>query len=589
MNADSIRATLAATSALRSRAENSRSGFKLPGKAEPAISEMVGLPLIDALLIVCDHLGHAATRDQLLAALPAQDGDINPVAAPIALARVDLHGAWVAGPIKNLAVPCIAALASGGFCALTRGTSENMVQVQALDFDGMMPVQKFLALSITSMLAIQTSAAAAYAPLHACAKKSLFGTLWQSPQLTAAIGVPSLVRAGLLLSLTMLLTGVLIYRSSLLMSGSLVALPVAALMTGLVILGVHLWRAQRDWQASPNLVAQLRRIFLRGYLRQPGRFSDKSDDAGRRSAHHLVSALRTRAVDLPVAILGLMISAAIVPGWMIEAYMPSAGLLGYSVICLFKQRRRAAALRRLVKVLAINDTALVERNRGDIALDNATVVAEGRAQAILSGITLRIRAGEHIGVIGGLGAGKTSLLLALGGYAALESGRRYIDGQPRATERDPLRSEQISFVADDVTIVDGTLADNILMGRPQPLPGMMDWILRATQLQGSTLSLDQVICESMLSSGERRAIGLARALAGDPPVLLLDDPTAHMDGPGERAFLSALTNDSTRRTIVIATNRQSVLRSMDRILWLDQGKIISDKSNDASLAGTRAA
>ncbi len=589
MNADSIRATLAATSGLRTRAENSRSIFKRANQADVADKPLLGIALIDAMLIMCDHLGHAATRDQLLAALPLQSGDINPVAAPIALARVDLHGAWVAGPIKQLVLPCIATLAGGGYCALTRGTSDTMVQVQALDFDGMMPVQKLLALSIASVLVIQTSAAAAHAPARTMENQSVWTALWQCPHVRSVIGAPSLAHAGLLLTLTMLLTGFGIYRLSLMMGGSLVALPLATLLTGLVIMGVHYWRKQRDWQTAPKLAAHLRRIFLRGYLRHPGRFVDRSEDASRQSVHHLISAIRTRAVDLPVALLGLLASGAIVPGWLIEAYLPSAGLLGYSLLCFHKQRRRAVALRRLVKVLAMNETAIIERNRGDIALDNATVVAEGKALPVLNGITLRIRAGEHIGVVGGMGAGKTSLLHALAGHAALDSGRRYVDGQPRAAERDPLRSEQISFVADDVTIVTGTLADNILMGRPQPLPGMLDWILRATNLQGSTLSQDQVIREEMLSAGERRAIGLARALAGDPPVLLLDDPTAHMDGPSERAFLSALTHDSTRRTIVIATNRQSVLRTMDRILWLDQGKIISDKSSDPAVPSTRAA
>ncbi len=597
MDASRLRATLAATSALRTRAESRAPKLRLPAFSHRPSQLLVGLSLIDALLIICDDMGHAAERDQLLAALPQVNDDLNPVAAPLSLARVELHGAWGSVQRKSLAqqqIPFVAQMRNGGYVAVTKRDDHKTLQLRAAGFSGVCGVADLADQMDGTVLVVQTRAASLVTASAAekDSRPNRFRVLRHvCRNLQVQQGFPaSRIAASLFVNLLiMTFASAAVYGIALAGNGMLATIPLAAIMSVGLVFFLHQWRKQRDWQMAPALVASLRGVFLRGSLMRQTISQDDFDGLSRASANHLISVIRTAFIDVPVGLLGWVLIFLVSPGWMVESSLPTLALLAYAVLSLIEQKRQSAGLIRLCRAMAYAESGTSERIRGDLALDNASVVADTTTSLILSGISLRIRAGEHVGIIGGMGSGKSSLLHALAGHFALEEGRRYIDGQPRAAETDPLRSEQVFFAPQETALISGSLAENILMGRPRPLPGMLDWIMRTCNLasvggkSSDAILSEQIAANNMLSSGERHAIGLARALVGDPPVLLLDDPTSAMDAQSERTFLSALINNTTRRTIVIASNRQSVLRLLDRIIWIENGKIISDKSRDVML------
>lgn len=596
MDADKLRATLAATSALRSRGEVRQPRLSITGFTRPAVQPLMGLSLIEALLVLSDELGHAAERDQLLAALPMLEDDINPVAAPLALARVDLHGTWcdVTRKVQLCKLlPCIVTLRSGGYAVAIQQAEGSHIQIRAAGFSRVATPADLMRQIKASCLHVQTravsNAAAAAAPRtrRSPLADSLRHVLRQ-PVARQSYPTLRLASSFVFVAFLVAVVTVAVRALSVAGNGSLLTIPLAALVSGGMAFVLHIWRRQRDWQTAPQIVSALRGVFLRGSLMRQTIGQDNLEKMSRSSVNYLLSAMRTPLVDMPVALIGLAAAAWITPVWMVEAYFPALALLIYAGLSLFKQKRHAAGVMRLCRAMTYVADGVSARIRGDLALDSACVTKEGEDALLLDGITLRIRAGERIGIVGAMGSGKSALLRALAGHYALESGRRYVDGQPRAGVTDPLRSEQISYAPPETVLIDGTLGENILMGRPKPLPGMLDWIMRVANLADFAGKHDNawnmpISAKGTLSTGERHAIGLARALVGDPAVLLLDDPTAAMDAQAERAFLAALLNGSVRSTIVIVSNRQSVLAHLDRIVWLHEGRIIADKGRDAML------
>ncbi|MGS0725261.1 ATP-binding cassette domain-containing protein, partial [Shewanella sp. 0m-11] len=155
------------------------------------------------------------------------------------------------------------------------------------------------------------------------------------------------------------------------------------------------------------------------------------------------------------------------------------------------------------------------------------------------------------------------------------------------------------YLPQDITLFHGTIRDNILFGTRQVSEHQL---IRAVQLSGVNLftnleaeGLDQQVGEGgrELSRGQRQTIALARATLNDPPVLLMDEPTASLDARAEKQFIHAMHNVSKDRTLLLITHKMHLLNLVDRIIVLDRGHIVADgpkaevlkKLNDGLLAG----
>ncbi|WP_417605678.1 ABC transporter ATP-binding protein [Primorskyibacter flagellatus] len=219
----------------------------------------------------------------------------------------------------------------------------------------------------------------------------------------------------------------------------------------------------------------------------------------------------------------------------------------------------------------------------------------GRDAGGLDGVTLNIRPGEKIGLIGRSGAGKSTLVKLLLRFYDVEQGRILIDGQDIcAVTQDSLRS-QIGMVQQDSALLHRSVRDNILYGRPDATEAEMiaaakkaeahEFILDLRDPQGRT-GYDVQVGERgvKLSGGQRQRVTLARVILKDAPILLLDEATSALDSEVEAAIQKTLYGMMEGKTVIAIAHRLSTIAHMDRILVLDQGRIVEEGTHDALLA-----
>ena len=203
---------------------------------------------------------------------------------------------------------------------------------------------------------------------------------------------------------------------------------------------------------------------------------------------------------------------------------------------------------------------------------------------VLEGVSLEVEKGEMVGFIGPNGAGKTTLLQVLSGNLRPQSGEVYIDGQDIRELRHRERAMTVAMVAQNPIVPPGfTALDLVLMGR-NPHLGVLQWegrkdveiALRAMKLTG----MEEFACRlvSSLSGGERQRVFIARALAQEAPVLLLDEPTAHLDIGYQGSILDMVKTIQREAGItVIAAMHDLTLAGeyCDRMAILHQGGILA--------------
>ncbi|MCP4819969.1 MAG: ABC transporter ATP-binding protein [Shimia sp.] len=219
----------------------------------------------------------------------------------------------------------------------------------------------------------------------------------------------------------------------------------------------------------------------------------------------------------------------------------------------------------------------------------------GRGSGGLDAISLTINPGEKVGLIGRSGAGKSTLVKLLLRFYDAESGRILIDGQDIAKiTQDSLRDE-IGMVQQDSSLLHRSVRDNLLYGRPDATEEMMvaaakkaeahDFILDLEDPQGRK-GYDAHVGERgvKLSGGQRQRITLARVILKDAPILLLDEATSALDSEVEAAIQSTLYGMMAGKTVIAIAHRLSTIAEMDRILVLDEGKIVEQGSHTDLLA-----
>lgn len=231
-----------------------------------------------------------------------------------------------------------------------------------------------------------------------------------------------------------------------------------------------------------------------------------------------------------------------------------------------------------------------DKLKGDIELEQVSFQYANSDATVLSNVSLSIKAGEKIAIVGRNGSGKTTLAKLLLGLFQPKQGSVRFDGlNQRQIHPSDLRAN-IGYLPQDIILFHGSIRDNILFGTKQVTEYQL---IRAVQLSGvgvftdhSTEGLDKQVGEGgiSLSRGQRQSIALARAILNSPQILLLDEPTASLDARAEQQFISAVEATSQDQTLLLITHKMDLLRLVDRVIVLEKGQIVMDGSKQAVMA-----
>jgi ATP-binding cassette subfamily C protein LapB len=204
----------------------------------------------------------------------------------------------------------------------------------------------------------------------------------------------------------------------------------------------------------------------------------------------------------------------------------------------------------------------------------------------LSGINFKITAGEHVGIIGKVGSGKSSLLKLIIGLYQFENGSIAIDDID-INQIDPAELRRhIGYLSQDIELMRGTIRENIAYKNLQVDD---ERLLRAAQISGVNLFVNQLpqgfdtqVGEAggFLSGGQRQAIALARALLLDEPILILDEPTNSFDNTTESVVKQRLFEYSRDKTLLLVTHKAPMLKLVERLIVIDEGRIVIDGPRD---------
>jgi len=210
--------------------------------------------------------------------------------------------------------------------------------------------------------------------------------------------------------------------------------------------------------------------------------------------------------------------------------------------------------------------------------------------AALDGLSLRVKPGERVAVVGSSGAGKSTLFALLLRYYDPASGHVLVDGvDVRQASPDDIRG-RMAIVPQDVTIFAGTIQDNIAFSAPGATREAVQAAARAAHAEEFILRLesgyDTQVGERgiMLSGGQRQRIAIARAILRDAPILLLDEATSALDAESEKLVQTALDDLMIGRTTIVIAHRLATVLKADRILVMDQGRIIEEGPHQSLVA-----
>jgi len=228
---------------------------------------------------------------------------------------------------------------------------------------------------------------------------------------------------------------------------------------------------------------------------------------------------------------------------------------------------------------------------GAVAFDDVSFTYPEQSVEVLKSVSFSIQPGEHVAILGRIGSGKSTLVRLLLGLYKPDAGSILLDGADiRQIDPGDLR-RHVGAALQEPWLFTGTIMQNIAVGADRPRD---EDILRSAAAAGVTDFLnqhpdgfDRVLNErgEGLSGGQRQAIALARTLTGNPSVLVFDEPTSSIDVQTEQAIVQRLAEATKGRTLIVVTHRPSLLELVDRVIVIDDGRVVAD--GPKSLVSTR--
>ncbi|HEY7301664.1 MAG TPA: ABC transporter ATP-binding protein [Xanthobacteraceae bacterium] len=238
------------------------------------------------------------------------------------------------------------------------------------------------------------------------------------------------------------------------------------------------------------------------------------------------------------------------------------------------------------------DARPIEIRGGHIVFEDVSFHYGGHPTPLYDGLSVDIRAGERVGLVGRSGSGKTTFVKLVQRLYDVSGGRILIDGQDIAKATQLSLRSRIAIVQQDPVLFHRSLADNIAYGRPgvsmarieqaARLANAHEFITRLPKAYGTLVGERGV----KLSGGERQRVALARAFLADAPVLILDEATSSLDSESEALIQQAMERLMKGRTSIVIAHRLSTVRSLDRILVFDRGEIVEEGNHAALIART---
>jgi ATP-binding cassette subfamily C protein LapB len=230
-----------------------------------------------------------------------------------------------------------------------------------------------------------------------------------------------------------------------------------------------------------------------------------------------------------------------------------------------------------------------ETVKGEIEFRGVSFQYPGQQGGGLDNLSFKVRAGERVALVGRVGSGKTTVSKLVQGLRSPTEGAVLVDGcDLRQFDKADLR-RHIGTVLQDVWLMSGTVAHNIALGAIRPshqdilwasqVAGVHDFI--APHPEGYNLKLAER--GEGLSGGQRQAISIARALVGRPSILIMDEPTSSMDMNAERALIDRLKAELRDTTLMVITHKSTLLDLVDRVIVIDQGRVVADGPKDIVL------
>ncbi|MGR1582747.1 ABC transporter transmembrane domain-containing protein [Thalassobius sp. S69A] len=429
-------------------------------------------------------------------------------------------------------------------------------------------------------------------------------------------------------SISVALRNVLIF-----LGGLVLMLFTSAKLTGLVLLIVPLVivpilvlgrrlrvlsRENQDWIAasSGNATEALTSIQTvqaftneRAAIRDFADVTEKSYDSARRR-------VTTRAV-MTVIVIFLVFSGVVGVLWIgandVRGGLMSAGALVqfviYSVMVagsvgalseIWGELQRAAgATERLVELLRATDSVadpaqplpVPAPTRGAIRFENVSFRYPSRPDvSALDQIDLEIQPGETVALVGPSGAGKTTIIQTLLRFYDPQAGRILLDGTALSDMARSAFRQHMALVPQDPVIFASSARENIRFGRPGASDAEVEAAAKAAAAHDFILKLpegyDSQVGERgvMLSGGQKQRIAIARAILRDAPVLLLDEATSALDAESERAVQAAVDELSKTRTTIIVAHRLATVKKADRIVVLEEGRIVAQGRHEELVA-----
>lgn len=246
-------------------------------------------------------------------------------------------------------------------------------------------------------------------------------------------------------------------------------------------------------------------------------------------------------------------------------------------------------------------TTLVDRSdkklkikRGGIVMDNVTFTHdEGQGDTLFHDFSLNIQPGEKIGLVGSSGSGKTTLTKLLLRFADIDSGEITIDAQNIAEVTQASLREQIAYVPQEPLLFHRSVRENIAYSRPDATDAEIEKAAKKAGAYDFIVKLqdgfDTLVGERgvKLSGGQRQRIAIARAILKDAPILVLDEATSALDSESEALIQKSLETLMKNRTSIVIAHRLSTIAKLDRIIVLENGRIVEDGSHDQLLTKKR--